>query len=104
MKGEKTNEKIHRCQSAKDSSRSLQVLILLGCERTENQFKEEHVGARLALPRLLPGCVSRDAAHGVGLEVGRRWWQCSSGVGKETASGIEAAEMMGAGRSTSEPE
>lgn len=60
-------------KSAK-GSRSLQVLILLRCERTENQFKEEHVGARLAFFTCRPGCVSRGEACVVGLEMGKIWW------------------------------
>ena len=74
MKGEKP-EKYIDVKSAKDS-RSLQVLLLLQCERAENQFKEGAHGCKAcsALPaaRLcFPG-----AAQGAGLEVGRGWRQC----------------------------
>lgn len=91
-------------KSAKDSSRSLRFLILLGCERTANQFKEGALGCKACSASLAARLRSSGASHGVGLEMGRRWWQCSSGVGEEAVSDIEADERVGAGRSNSEPE
>lgn len=97
FKKKKKKRKKGKCIDVKSAkgSRSLQVLILLRCERTENQFKEEHVGARLAFFTCRPGCVSRGEACVVGLEMGKIRWQCSSGMGGgNSTSNTEAAERQ----------
>ena len=83
----------------------MQVLILLRCERTANPFKEGAHGFKACSASLAARLCFQGCSPWSGAGDGEKMTAVLlGGGGGNSASGIKAAERMGAGRSTSDPE